>query len=284
MKIGKEESRRRERRGAQGVRRTMPLPGTHIAPRVSVMRRLVRAVAPAFCVALGALMYSSAPAMASRTHVFDGSLGGPCTGSAGACEPGELSEPTGVAVNDSTGDVYVVASPENRVEQFSSTGTYLSSFNGSAAPTGALVRPTGVAIDNSTNPLDPSAGDVYVIDGGLNVIYKFSSSGIYEGQLSEAESGAPFSRLDGVAVATSGTVWAYQATGEIDEFSDALNNGFVSSRVSQAPGSPNPGLAVDSEGNLYVVSREARVVSKLNEQGEVLKEEIADEEAVSGIA
>jgi DNA-binding beta-propeller fold protein YncE len=222
--------------------------------------------------------------MASRTHVFAGSLGGPCTGSAGACEPGELSEPTGVAVNDSTGDVYVVDSAENRVEQFSSTGTYLSSFNGSAAPTGALVRPTGVAIDNSTNPLDPSAGDVYVIDGGLNVIYKFSSSGIYEGQISEAESGAPFSRLDGVAVATSGTVWAYQATGEIDEFSDALNNGFVSSRVSQAPGSPNPGLAVDSEGNLYVVSREARVVSKLNEQGEVLKEEIADEEAVSGIA
>jgi hypothetical protein len=135
-------------------------------------------------------------------------------GTAGS-EPGQFSEPQGVAVNDSTsltepaaGDVYVLDEGNDRVERFSSSGEYLGQFNGSgeyevegvmergtAAPTGVFSfshepgaegAVSGVAVDDSTEPLDPSKGDVYVTDTGHHVVDKFSPSGVYLAQLTGA--------------------------------------------------------------------------------------------------
>ena len=110
-------------------------------------------------------------------------------------------------MNDTTHDVYVV----DRVITVSSSShlltTYIGQFNGSAAPTGAFDDPTTIAVDNSPSPFDPSAGDVYVVDRGHNVIDKFSAAGVYEGQLTAGEGGVPFSVLEGVAVDPSGVVW-----------------------------------------------------------------------------
>lgn len=63
---------------------------------------------------LAALLALAAPALAARGHEFTGTIGTPCT--AEPCGPGELKEPTAVAVNEATGDVYVV-------DKFDSTGT-----------------------------------------------------------------------------------------------------------------------------------------------------------------
>jgi hypothetical protein len=72
--------------------------------------------------ALAALLALAAPALAARGHVFDPDLtiGEPCT--AEPCAPGELKEPSAVAVNEATGDVYVVDQGNNRVQRFSSIG------------------------------------------------------------------------------------------------------------------------------------------------------------------
>jgi DNA-binding beta-propeller fold protein YncE len=211
----------------------------------------------------------SQSAVAANLHVFAGSFGGEGSGS------GQFKEPSGVAVNDTTHDVYVADSANNRVEELNSTGSsVIGEFTGSTAPTGVFSAPTAIAVDNSEDPLDPSSGDVYVLDQGHSVIDKFSAAGAYLGQLSEGEASSRFGTLDGVAVDAEGVVWVYQASGEIDSFSDALVNAFLAKRSS--PFGTSFGFGVDAENHLYV-NRGAEVVAQLNSAGTPLIEELDGE-------
>jgi hypothetical protein len=228
--------------------------------------------------ALAGLLLCSAPALAlsMRGHVF-----GSAFGSAGKGN-GQFSEPAGVAVAETSGDVYVVDSGHNRVQRFTAAGAYVSQFNGGKGK--VLSGPTGIAIDNSHAAApseDPSAGDVYVIDSGHGVIDKFSPGGVYLGRIAESPAGGPFGTLEGVAVDASGNVWVYQESGEIDTFNDAATNRFVSSRVSRGS-TPEPGLAVDASGELYVNT--AVGVSKLNGAGVLLTNALEYEEHASAVA
>ncbi len=195
---------------------------------------------------LGVLGFAGAPALAAADHVFDTSFAGENSHA--------LSDPSGVAVNNATGDVYVVDKGNNRVEEFNAEGTFLAEFNG-VGTAGALSEPEAIAVDNSgkTPSEDPSVGDVYVTDH--NVVDKFEADGTYVGQITEAE-GTVFATLAGVAVNPKGVVWVYQGLGSeqahIDAFSDARANVFLSGRESKASIEACPGLAVDSEDNLYV--------------------------------
>jgi DNA-binding beta-propeller fold protein YncE len=228
-------------------------------------RRLALLVGILLCVVSCGLVLGGASASAFAEHLFNGSFGGEGAGN------GQFVEPSGVAVNTSTHDVYVVDRGNGRVEVFSSAGAYVGQFNGSAAPTGAFSAPSAIAVDNSENALDPSAGDVYVVDTGHNAIDKFTSTGTYLGQLTETTGGATFGELDGVAVDAAGAVWVYQGSGEIDSFSDALGNEYVSQRSS--PFGVSQGFAVDGADDLYV-NRGAQVFGKLNSSGEILTEEV----------
>ncbi len=223
--------------------------------RAMVSRRYVLGTAATLCVSAGALVCASTPAMAKTAHVFSSSFSG-----SGASA---LSEPAGVAVNNETGDVYVVDKGHNRVEEFSSTGTVvLAAFNGSVGPpTGVFSSPEAIAVDNSGSGLDPSEGDVYVADRGHGVIDKFSATGTYEGQLTGTcaspgtcpGSAVPFgSSLRGVAVDPEGNVWVDAGGREVhvDEFSDtgSFVKGFRNESGSE------PGFAVDSSDDVYLVN------------------------------
>jgi hypothetical protein len=229
-----------------------------VLSRALISHRRVLVTLITLCAATGGLLLASTPALAYRAGF---SLQGHF-GSAGSGD-GELSNPTGVAVNDSTsvsdpaaGDVYVADTGNNRVERFSSTGVYLSQFNGSSAPTGALSAPESIAVDNSTNPLDPSAGDVYVTDPGADVIDKFSPTGIYEGQLTG------FNELLGVTVDNEGNVWVsdrLEGDVNVEEFNTTgeFVKKFWARRETRA------GFGVDSADNVYVVTG-GREVTKFN--------------------
>jgi hypothetical protein len=68
---------------------------------------------------------------------------------------------------DSAGNVYVPVVPDNKVLEYSPSGTLLKTFTGSGA--GALKEPTAVAIDSS--------GNLWVADSGNNRIVELDSSG-----------------------------------------------------------------------------------------------------------
>jgi DNA-binding beta-propeller fold protein YncE len=274
-------------------------------------------VVTVLCALIGVLALASAPALAARGHVFEKTFGSPGTG------PGELSAPAGVAVNDASGDVYVVDAGNSRVQFFDSQGAVLGELNGSGLlvgegaaagsrgrpnekETGQFVNPEGIAVDNACTraaeaaghplsaseceALDPSYGDVYVADTGHGVIDKFSSSGEYLAQISETSSGTPFKELLGVAVDPHGDVLVYQdesgveETGEIDTYNDALVNEFEVSHPSQASVFAVPGFAVDGQERLYVEHRLVKVVAQLSSSGAVLREEVDGETSATGLA
>jgi hypothetical protein len=236
------------------------------------------------------LIGGSAVASATRGHLFTHAFGSEGSG------PGQFVEPTGVAVNAATHDVYIVDKGNNRVERFSPTGAFLGQFDGSgkfevvgapeaakegtAAPTGQFSFPTVIVVDNScalhkpapltesTSPTcqesDESDGDVYVPDRGHGVIDKFTSVGEYIGQMTGAAGGAPFEELSGVSTDTTGVLWVFQGSGpsiQVDTFDNHKTNEFVSSRV------PTVGVgfvsgaafAIDTADNIYAVAEaEAR--------------------------
>ncbi len=172
---------------------------------------------------------------------------------------GQFSEPTAVAVDDSSGDVYVVDRGNGHVDKFSAEGAYISQFNGSETPAGSF-QPTDVAIDNST---DAAKGDVYVVDEGHNVIDVFGSNGNYLSQIV----GPPFSSE--VSVATEGSnVWVSEANGDVYEFSDtgSFLGQFDTGHRIRAVG----GIAVDSSSNVYVLSHEPEYVRKYSSTGTYL--------------
>jgi hypothetical protein len=95
-----------------------------------------------FCALAGPLLVAT-PALAVRGHVFSHTFSTSGSGN------GQLNEPEDVAVNEATGDVYVVDKGNDRVEYFSSTGAYIGQFSGEGALTGKFSNPTSIAVDNS---------------------------------------------------------------------------------------------------------------------------------------
>src|SRR5437762_516536 len=85
-------------------------------------------------------------------------------------EWGPFNFPNGVAT-DAAGNVYVADAGNNRIQKFSSTGTYLTRWGSAGSGNGQFSYPSGVATD--------AAGNVYVADEGNNRIQKFSSTGAY---------------------------------------------------------------------------------------------------------
>jgi hypothetical protein len=126
----------------------------------------------------------------------------------------QFDEPSGAAVDQASGDVYLVDRNNQRVEKFDAAGKFLAAWGWGVADgtTGALQActttcfggikgpgagqfnsPEGVAVDNATNPLDTSVGDVYVVDVRNHRVEKFSSSGafllMFGGEVNEATKG-----------------------------------------------------------------------------------------------
>jgi hypothetical protein len=250
--------------------------------------RSVRRLTLSGLVVLGGVLALPAAALAVSGYGFSGSFGSAGSGN------GQFSEPLGLAVNEvapgSVGDVYAIDRGNRRVEVLSSTGAYVSQFNGSASPAGAFSWPAerfgfnllpgnAIAVDNSgkTKAEDPSVGDVYVMDTGNNVIDKFEADGTYLGQIA-MEGSEVFGGM-GLAVDPGGTLWVYRnhnGGAIINRYSDALSNELLSSLAPSAHGGVGSGFAVDSEDNLYLNSF-FRHFAKHNSAGETLIGELDGE-------
>jgi DNA-binding beta-propeller fold protein YncE len=276
-------------------------------------RRLSLGALSVLAALAGILVFAALPASAAVAHGFTGSFGAEGSGA------GEMLAPGGVAVNQTSHDVYVVDEGNSRVDEFEADGAFVRAWGWGVADglpmletcslscqvglagsgEGQLDSPEAIAVDDSGKTVaeDPSVGAVYVTNAADTVIQKFSAAGKYEGELTgtcetpgEPVPSCPgskfvaFAALEGVAVDPEGQVWIYQQSGEIDDYSDAAANVFLARRRSQAGGRVERGLAVDSVDDLYVGHRPSELLAKLNSSGAVLDEELGGEGPKTAVA
>jgi hypothetical protein len=196
--------------------------------------------------------------------------------SAGRLLLGDSSE---VAVNQTTGDIYVADTGNRRVDEFdpskSATERFVRAFGanvggagidvctttcvkGSAtsAP-GGFEIPIFVTVDNSN---DSSNGDVYVGDSGDSLVSKFTSSGAIVSDWGENGQLGGFTghigqTLAGVAVTPAGSLFEGSLfVADTDQHRSWFNQeGSPLSPPCLTVNPSPPGLAVDTEGNLYVL-------------------------------
>jgi len=191
-------------------------------------------------------------------------------GSSGSAE-GQFAAAGATAVNASSGDVYVVDTYNNRVQQFDAGGNFIRTWgwgvaDGSSAfqtctstcqagvggsGDGQFDTPQGIAIDQSD-------GSVYVVDGNNARVEKFTSAGAYVSQFGTAGSGdGQFSGPQGIAVDPSdGSVYVADTSNHRIEKFDS-SGAYVSQFGSEGSGDGQfegpTRVAVDSTGRIYVL-------------------------------
>jgi DNA-binding beta-propeller fold protein YncE len=170
---------------------------------------------------------------------------------------GPFERPTGLAVEESTGNVFV---PENG-EDFdvvnvfgarggSPAGGAPSGFSGVQTPAGSFEFDRewiGIAVDNSTST---ATGSIYVVDRGHAVVDRFKLSGgefKYESQV--GESATAFTEPEGVATDANGNVYVSDPGAKmVREFSPGGTTEIASFAVEGLERS----VVVDSRGDIFV--------------------------------
>jgi hypothetical protein len=110
------------------------------------------------------------------TYTADPTFTSPATGS-GA---GQIGSITGIAVDPTTHDLLVLDPTNDRVSRFSSTGTFVSSFDGASAPSAGFASATDIAVGPTGETLVVAAGHVD----------RFTAAGTSNGELADAGSPA----------------------------------------------------------------------------------------------
>jgi DNA-binding beta-propeller fold protein YncE len=242
-----------------------------------------RAALAAALIALLALLACAPSALAHPTHVFERSFT-----PSGECA---LSAPGGVAVNEATGDIYVVDRGHGRVVRLGPAGECLAHFKVKIAEAEeGTVENSSIAIDN--DPSSPSFGDVYVVANATEPesIQKYEANaketaGKVEGKLaaiSKSEEEELFG-IHGVSLDAAGHLYVYEEEGVISYDAKAPKNKFSSATELEGGCSEFfSGFAVAPLGEAFYVAKEhesrsesciepSRVIAQYSSSGAVVK-------------
>jgi sugar lactone lactonase YvrE len=227
-----------------------------------------------------AASYAVTPTVGAGFYVVSTLAGSGVAGSAnGTGTAASFFTPYGVAI-DSSGNLYVSDSNNNQIRLITPAGV-VSTFAGSGAigsangigTAASFSHPTGIAVDSS--------GNVYVADTNNHLIRKITSAGLVStlagtgviGHADGASSVATFYYPTGVAVDSSGSVYVsdtnnnevrkISSTGAVSTLAGSpLSQGYVNGTGALASLNLPMGIAVDSNGNVYVSeSGDIRVVT-----------------------
>jgi NHL repeat/6-bladed beta-propeller len=234
--------------------------------------------------------------------LFLGEWGGSGSGA------GQFNAPTGAATNTSN-EVYVVDSGNNRVQRFSETGEFIGQFGSLGSGPGQFSSPAGIAIgeDNfvyvadkgnaRVEKLGPSgefvsqiggpgrfavptdvavtpAGDIFVSDAGHNKIFRFNAAGEVLAEWGSAGSGpGQFNGPRGIAANSAGEVYVADSGNlRIQKFSKSgefLTSWGASGKGAGLFGLP-AGVSTDPVGKVYVPDSVNNQVQKFGGNGEFL--------------
>ncbi len=169
--------------------------------------KALQKLAPVLLATFAVIGVTASPALAGEAHPFLHEEFGHNATEA-------FSNPNGIAIDESTGDVYVADIGTDTVYKFDANGNPVNfsfpagskeapgnTLEGADTPAGSFSFPTeygtsaAIAVDNACvqhspaltgrdcEEFDPSAGDLYVMDAGNGVIDKFSPEGRYLNQI-----------------------------------------------------------------------------------------------------
>jgi DNA-binding beta-propeller fold protein YncE len=114
---------------------------------------------------------STPNATATMTAMFVTAWGNTGTGNGQFGAQSPYVAPLGMAL-DNSGNVYVTDTRNERIEEFTSAGVYITQWGSGGSGNGQLGEPTGIAINRSN-------GNVYVDDPDNYRIEEFTSAGVY---------------------------------------------------------------------------------------------------------
>ena len=159
--------------------------------------------------------------------------------------------PEGIAVAPN-GNVYVIDRSHSRVQEFTSTGEYVTQWGSFGHENGQFWLPDGIAV--------AADGDVYVSDAGNDSVQEFSSSGAFITKWGSSGSGdGQFNCPDGVTAGPNNDVYvADKCNDRVQEFSST--GAFIADQGSTGSGNgqfSNPSsVAAAPDGNLYVADKD----------------------------
>ena len=233
------------------------------APTTSNLGRLAIALLGA-CLAVAALGAAAATA-AVPTHEtnFTCSALTPC-GSDESIEPGA------VAVDETSGDVYVLDRTHEVIDKFSAAGAFISQSTGKATPP-AGAGEEQLAVDNSSNPT--TQGSVYFATFAASKVFAFNPAGAFSWE----RAGQYFC---GVDVDSSGHPWAASYEGpsgppgaaiQLDPAAEGAPTGNAIATVSPCPIALTPNFAFGTAGFLYS-NQWINAIEKYDSAGNLLSE------------
>ncbi len=157
--------------------------------------------------------------------------------------------PDGIEV-DSYGNVYIVDRENEVAKKFDNEGRLISKWGSTGAGDSEFSKPTAMSIDSENN--------VYIVDTGNNRIQKFDSDGnfiIDWGTFGEEPS--QFNDARGIAIDSQDNVYVLdKGNNRIQKFDSDGNFitqwGSKGSSIGQFDNLSTEGIAVDSEGRVYV--------------------------------
>ncbi|HEX4837325.1 MAG TPA: hypothetical protein VFV03_02215, partial [Solirubrobacteraceae bacterium] len=211
-------------------------------------RKLAAKAATLACALIVGLLFVSGSACAAVTHNLLSTFG-------------SFSSVQGVAVDQSTGDVYVYDAGAGKVFKFDASG---APVNFSSTGTNAIEGVGGageaedeIAVDNSAGS---AKGDIYVANGSHVGIY--GADGKSLGELTE-EAGKPWGKPCGVAVDPSGSVYVGLYPEHVNKYTPAANPVVDADYVSSLWKLNSVcNVVVDSAGSLYADSWSEGPVTK----------------------
>ena len=234
-------------------------------------RRALGSIALAVLGAVVGVIVVAGSASAALVHPLVGSFGS-----------GVLSNPQAVAVDQSSGDVYVLDVGTASIVRFDATGkpANFAALSGNVidGAAGADLTPEGgfsfdsnsaaqVAVDNSGGATD---GYVYVANSFAGVVDVFAATGAYVGEITDA--GAELlmgGEACGVATDPSGNVYLSYFGAHIDKFipidANPAHDTFVAPQLTAL--NQNCNVAVDSGGRVFASTWETGPLTEFDSLG-----------------
>jgi hypothetical protein len=184
---------------------------------------------------------------------------------------GQFAGPTGVTV-DAAGNVYVVDQSRyfvttDRVQKFTSNGTYITQWGSIGTGNGQFQQPWGITTDGN--------GNVYVTDSVNDRVQKFTSNGTYITQWGSSGTGnGQFIMPLGITSDSCGNIYVVDSgdgnpnhtNNRIEEFNSTgiYLNQWGGYGIGNGQFSFPYGITIDSSHNVYVVDTNNNRIQKFN--------------------